>query len=558
MAKYLAITIGPIDKTLYQARKTRELWAASYVFSALMRELLNEMKPIGELLAPQIATRPQKGAGIYPDRCFFKLETSVKADTLNSKIQSAVQKLGNQLFPKQDRGFNPSEHFRVFAAELELKSQGDSSIILRLNQMLDALELQDIIPRNDLQLVSILENNILTMYRDAGLDGGKSAVYISFDNGRQHRLPSLLELATSELNPDPKDEDSNYSKILTKPTNEAVLKYQREKQGGEKKAGKHEADAQEKSFQKLKKELGAAVKFRHKYVCFIKADGDSIGKTIAAIGNHDQTIRDFSELLGKFAAEAVEKILGYGAIPVYAGGDDLLIIAPLQNAVGRHVFNLLEDIESIWHGEKFVELGKRHQNDFNLRPTLSFGISVAYYKYPMFEALDNMDSLLFSDAKSFTGKNALAFRVLKHSGQAFGATIGLGGTGFQNFKEILTASRGQEAAFLTSVMHKLTDLKPLLADALQHGGVNFFFKHHFNEQDHARSDSEKYLTAVKNFCTTAWQEGKLRKATEQAQKENRHPLPEEIEKSTPSIKIIANQIFATLRFVQFLNQEDHD
>jgi CRISPR-associated protein Cmr2 len=96
MKTYLAITIGPIYATIQQARRTRELWAASYVFSLLMRELLEVLKDekIGELLAPVVTSVDSKepensqkteeskttkppttynGAGIYPDRCFWLL-----------------------------------------------------------------------------------------------------------------------------------------------------------------------------------------------------------------------------------------------------------------------------------------------------------------------------------------------------------------------------------------------------------------------------------------------------------------------------------------------------
>ena len=62
MTTYLAITIGPIYATIQQARRTRELWAASYVFSLLMRELLEVLKDekIGELLAPVVTSGDSK------------------------------------------------------------------------------------------------------------------------------------------------------------------------------------------------------------------------------------------------------------------------------------------------------------------------------------------------------------------------------------------------------------------------------------------------------------------------------------------------------------------
>ena len=40
---YTALTIGPIYKTLANARHTRELWAGSYTFSYLMKQILRKI-----------------------------------------------------------------------------------------------------------------------------------------------------------------------------------------------------------------------------------------------------------------------------------------------------------------------------------------------------------------------------------------------------------------------------------------------------------------------------------------------------------------------------------
>ena len=42
--KHTAITLGPIYKTFMYAKKTRELWAASYLFSYLMKTLIVAFK----------------------------------------------------------------------------------------------------------------------------------------------------------------------------------------------------------------------------------------------------------------------------------------------------------------------------------------------------------------------------------------------------------------------------------------------------------------------------------------------------------------------------------
>ncbi|MFW2427635.1 type III-B CRISPR-associated protein Cas10/Cmr2, partial [Aliarcobacter butzleri] len=38
--KYIALTIGPIYKTLKNSKKTRELWGGSYIFSYIMKQII--------------------------------------------------------------------------------------------------------------------------------------------------------------------------------------------------------------------------------------------------------------------------------------------------------------------------------------------------------------------------------------------------------------------------------------------------------------------------------------------------------------------------------------
>ena len=553
---YLAFTLGPIFDTLKQARKTRELWAASYIFSALMRELLDVIKDnnnVELLLAPQVhyvAKENRKGAGIYPDRCFFKTSGEISEGVVKSIIREAFGKLG-QAIPGLPANIAPN--FRVFAAQVSLDESSPKSPILELNNILDGLEMQGLVPEGPAQLVTVLERNIQNVY----IDGGKNDVFIAVGAGGQQRLPSLIELATAELNKDPLDTKSLYHSLLTGPTNKAILQYQADIKNGVNKAERHESDAQEMALLNLKSSFGDEIKFRHKYVCFVKADGDSVGATIGDIGNNQTNIQEFSKLLGKFAADAVDEIIAYNAIPVYAGGDDLLFIAPLQNAKGAHIFDLIKQIDAVFPVKALVDLGKE------AKPSMSYGISISYYKYPMFESLDAMDDLLFGEAKHFTGKNAVAFRVLKHSGQAFGATLGKPSHGadensFSAFSNLLTECRKQDTSFLTSVMHKLSDLELFLEDALQHSGTPHFFKHHFNEQDHAGSAANNYLKLVRGFCESAWKDETARKNIEKETATKRGEPTAEIEKIIPDIKAVSNQIFASLRFIQFLNQEDHD
>ena len=86
---YTAITIGPIGKTLAKARSVKSFWTASYLFSWIMRELLErlpkEERPEGsfEILSPYRAGKDvlgeiSKKVGLFPDRLFAKGELEEK------------------------------------------------------------------------------------------------------------------------------------------------------------------------------------------------------------------------------------------------------------------------------------------------------------------------------------------------------------------------------------------------------------------------------------------------------------------------------------------------
>jgi hypothetical protein len=92
---YLAITIGPVFKTIQRARKTRELWAASFILSQYMRTLLLALKDYGKALSPDITagklSQKFRGAGIWNDNCFFELHDD-QAPILREKLQDILTK----------------------------------------------------------------------------------------------------------------------------------------------------------------------------------------------------------------------------------------------------------------------------------------------------------------------------------------------------------------------------------------------------------------------------------------------------------------------------------
>jgi len=80
--KYTAITIGPIIETLNTARKTRELWGASYFFSYIIKQIVNKLNNNNtEVILPVCGNTAVNGfgAGLYPDRIFVVGEVDMES-----------------------------------------------------------------------------------------------------------------------------------------------------------------------------------------------------------------------------------------------------------------------------------------------------------------------------------------------------------------------------------------------------------------------------------------------------------------------------------------------
>lgn len=85
--KYLAINLGHIIKTFSMARKPKEFWAASYMFSYLMECILARLqkeKESLELISPYYTSKgtPRIGVGLYPDRSFYGIKQEIDINRL--------------------------------------------------------------------------------------------------------------------------------------------------------------------------------------------------------------------------------------------------------------------------------------------------------------------------------------------------------------------------------------------------------------------------------------------------------------------------------------------
>lgn len=498
MTTYIALTLGPIYKTFANVRKTRELWAASYMFSYLMRETIKNLKKKGikdnDIIIPFVnqAAEDYKGVGIFPDRLIFKSKQGDYAN-LVSAFQDAVSSLASYFKNFTIAKSFLKEYLRMIAIEKELPA--GANIIEEMFTHHDSLELmnlplsQEMLKQNVLAdfFTNVNNPNQNRFFTENNYEKGNSLALKDI-NGNI-RFESLMEIATS-----------HFKGVLKETYKELVNKHLWNKDNGD-------LDEKETDFiSELKKSAGDKFKPHHKYIAIIKADGDKIGTTIKNLNGDVVKLQKFSEALFNWAVNCDEVVRNYGAIPIYIGGDDLLMFAPISYG-NKNIFDLIDAVDM-----SFTEAMKDYKG-----VSLSYGISITYYKFPLFEAVTKVDDLLFQAKNLSDNRNAVAIRVLKHSGSVLETSFEKGDNPntFQIIKDVLHAIdenlETKEKSFLNSVGYFLRDneqtLRLVFSDEKR---LENFFKNNFDDyvtdeelkkkggKDSKRKPKSDYLYHVKN------------------------------------------------------------
>ncbi len=463
MAEYIGLTIGPIYKTLHRAKKTRELWGASYFFSYLMKKIILEMKTkykadfvIPYVKAPDIFN-PGKEVGLFHDRLIARVKGSV-FDTLYEDVicpilyetaGKIIEKLGSSI--DQDLIYDYlKSYLNIYFCRIE-SDKAQKDINKEINQHLDVLELQGKFIHKD-------QEDFLMRFLNCV---NKSFLIEDAFKQRRHSFQSIPEIASRELleglvesgqivltpsasNPEDTDDTVIYKQIKT-----------------------------------LRKD---AFKTYHKYIAIVQADGDDLGKAIAGLDSKGtDAFEQFSKALFRFAQKAHDIIKINGGATIYAGGDDLLFFAPVMYK-GKTVFDVCHCLGDCFK-ENIAE-GMGREEDL---PTLSFGISISYYKYPMYEALESAQTQLFSKAKKFPGKNAIAFQYLKNSGNFFNGTLSRNSDIYPHFRNLIKNDPQYDlkTEILTSVIRHILNFRTILLEIGQdHEKLAHFFDNTFNEDIH--------------------------------------------------------------------------
>ena len=437
--KYTGISIGPIIKTLAMARKPRELWAASYLFSHLMKCIYDEAKkeikkdknsiiispadPV-EVFKEEAPKEENYKVGIYPDRLYVKGEFDARI-VLENSYNAFFCSLYKEYLNKIDLTY-----FNLMSATCEASK--DSQAIKILNQKLDVVELCNFANEGDSSaaIYSYEVRAKTLIIKNFANEGDSSAAIYSFisdwkksplfqkveENNQSfpYTVNTLAEIATAELrmiNQKSWDEARKYAKNREK-----------DNEVNKKKDGSKSLPFEDYFYKSLgEKELFKdKIKSHHRYICVVQADGDNVGKTVSHDNLGNEGLKTISEALVNFGNKAAGLISEYGGLPIYAGGDDLLFIAPVIGKDHQNIFDLLDKIENeAFKGVHDAVDGLTDDNGKKIESSLSFGVSITYYKYPLYEALESARHLLFDIAKKVRGKKAIAWSFRKHSGGTF-------------------------------------------------------------------------------------------------------------------------------------------
>ena len=425
--KYIALTIGPIYKTLKNAKKPKDLFASSYIFSYIMKNIIKEFKD-RTFITPYIKDGSifdeNSPVGLFHDRFIFE---SIDGDL--SKLEMIIINVCNDIASQlRLEHHQVKEYLQIHYFEKELDNSKNP--ILELTPYLDTKELFFQISQDETFAKSLRRK---------------------------------------------KGDDDNF---LT--------------------AGKNIID----DLKKLS---------HNNYYCVVHADGDNMLKAI----EDKNKIENVSKNLFEYCKESNKLIKDFGGQTIYAGGDDLLFFAPVLNKdKNKTIFELCEKISNI----------------FNTKipsATLSFGISINYVKFPLYEAVENSRELLFAKAKN-DQRNNIAFKVTKHSGQSFETIINKSNKEvYDNFLVFTSNIKGGEDMdnFLHSIHHKIDTYKTtinLIANNKEK--LQNFFDNYFNESIH--KEYKSFFESLIDFIYVVYQD--------------------------KTIKNKLELIYATLRFVKFV------
>lgn len=544
--KYIGITIGPIYDTIKKAQKTREIWGASYMFSYICKEILKKVNPENyEILLPDTTyvSKTYPGVGLYPDRILLKTKDQGNFIEINDLIKKVKESVAKKLWDELNKkpfSFSPyDEHIKYFGNnEKELKAffydyfkvytiEADDRhlcFINKENKNIGTVKSLNLYLDNAEQMPTLAHFDPDPFYVLLHFINHSFLITDAFHNDYSKGFPSLTEIATNEL----QFVKNEKNEFIAQTEIRSILKRELEDSKAERVGEpvyKYDDGALSKIFdiEPLKMHL----RTYHKYIAIVHADGDNMGELIGSLLKDDD-VQIFSKDLVEFAVQANEILAGkrfthnsqtnwgYGAAPIYIGGDDLVFFAPVAsiNEEGDFttIFDLINSIDNCFNDifnkpAKVDACGRileyeKYKSITENRPCLTYGVSITFYKFPLREAFEISKQLMY-DVKNddYKTRNRIHFVLQKHSKQNYFGIIDKNfETIFDKYIELLKSTTAKALSGEKSEKFLNSIFKNILTNKGQYMDKNMpdleeLFKNNFNEKVH--KEFAPYLTEVR-------------------------------------------------------------
>ena len=539
MAKYTILSIGPIYETMKVADNTRAIWTVSFMFSYLMRETIQTLRTEKALkddnfIVPCMNDEFEKyinngqRAGLFHDRLIVsgdKADDLYDAYTLavNSLIEIIIQTfevsknkkyVNKNVDPKKVKQYFEN-YFQSYVATVDIADRENGkevNPVLALSAYVDAVEYEPrLAPFADEEyLHDFLRLTNLGSLQEVSF--GDDAKLVSKDRC----FKSLPEISAWELIRDQKEQWKK-DHLCLKLSDATSLKENI-------KNPEQEVDEiiklLEKTFKSSKKQNDEnkdekVFKPYHKYVAVVQADGDGFGKYLENIGNDTKKLQEFSTNIFKFASKSVETIESYGGSVIMAGGDDLLFFAPVVTDE-INILTLISKIDDIFDDVFGTD------SDVSM----SYGVSVSYYKFPLQEAFDiaydalvgkakaskwinkkelnaeQVGNLTQNDVEALPAKNAIHLNIRKHSGQSHGLTLAKNTNIYKLFLTLLKNELDVDSKLhLPHALHHALKMSASLLDTIDSKSLTHFFANQFDEDVHKTKHKEALSAIIEIFET---------------------------------------------------------
>lgn len=146
------------------------------------------------------------------------------------------------------------------------------------------------------------------------------------------------------------------------------------------------------------------------YFALLKMDGDHVGR---ALGD-DRLWHVMPKVLDAFSRRVADIVTAHQGLAIYAGGDDVLALLPVDKAIDAACA-----LEAEWTRIFLLERSEVNNNadTDHIRCTMSAGLVFADYQVPLSRVRREADRLLDDVAKEGNNRNSIAISLLRRGGR---------------------------------------------------------------------------------------------------------------------------------------------